>query len=69
MELYPTAYRVQAGHRIRVQVSGGAFPRFVRNYGTGEPFGTATSARRCRFEIYYDSRHPSHVLLTALPQA
>ncbi len=67
VELYPTAYRVQAGHRIRVQVSGGAFPRFVRNYGTGEPFGTATSARRCRFEIYCDSRHPSHVLLTVLP--
>ena len=26
VELYPTAYRVQAGHRIRVQMSGGSFP-------------------------------------------
>jgi uncharacterized protein len=68
VELYPTAYRMQAGHRIRVQVSGGAFPRFARNFGTPEPFGTATRARRCRFEIYVDSQHPAHVLLPVLPR-
>jgi len=67
VELYPTAYRVRAGHRIRVQVSGGAFPRFARNMGTAEPFGTATSALRCRFEIHHDSRHPARVLLPVLP--
>jgi hypothetical protein len=68
VELYPTAYRVRAGHRIRVQVSGGAFPRFARNLGTAEPFGAATRALRCRFEIYHDSRHPAHVLLPVLPR-
>jgi uncharacterized protein len=67
VELYPTAYRVQAGHRIRVQVSGGAFPRFARNFGTAESFATATRAVRCRFEIYHDSRHPGCVLLPVLP--
>jgi uncharacterized protein len=67
VELFPTAYRVQAGHRIRVQVSGGAFPRFARNYGTSQPFATATSAVRCRFEIYHDSQHPSQVLLSVWP--
>ncbi len=67
VELYPTAYRIQAGHRIRVQVSGGAFPRFVRNYGTGQPFAAETRAVRCRFEIYHDSRHPACVLLPVLP--
>jgi putative CocE/NonD family hydrolase len=68
VELFPTAYRVQAGHRIRVQVSGGAFPRFARNFGTEQPFATATSAVRCRFEIYHDSRHPACVLLPVLPR-
>ena len=67
VELYPTAYRIQAGHRIRVQVSGGAFPRFARNFGTGQPFAAATSAVRCSFEIYHDSRHPACVLLPVLP--
>jgi putative CocE/NonD family hydrolase len=69
VELYPTAYRVQAGHRIRVQVSGGAFPRFARNFGTAEPFGTATRGVRCQFEVYHDSRHPACVMLPVLPGA
>jgi len=67
VELYPTAYRLQAGHRIRVQVSGGAFPRYARNLGTQEPFGAGTRALRCRFEIYHDAEHPAHVLLPVLP--
>lgn len=67
VELFPTAYRVMAGHRIRVQISGGAFPRFARNFGTEEPFGAATRALRCRFEVYHDSRHAAYVLLPVLP--
>jgi putative CocE/NonD family hydrolase len=35
IRLWPTAYRFAAGHRIRIQVSGGAHPRFARNPGTG----------------------------------
>lgn len=68
VELYPTAYRVRPGHRIRVQISGGAFPRFARNFGTGEPFGTATRAMRCSFGIYCDARHRSCVMLPVLPR-
>jgi putative CocE/NonD family hydrolase len=37
-----TAHRFGAGHRLRVQISGGAHPRFMRNTGTGEPPATAT---------------------------
>jgi uncharacterized protein len=40
--LSPTAYQFRAGHRIRLQVSGGAHPRFARNTGSGEPLATAT---------------------------
>jgi uncharacterized protein len=38
----PTAHRFRPGHRIRLLVAGGAHPRFLRNYGTGEPPGPAT---------------------------
>ncbi|HEY4464360.1 MAG TPA: CocE/NonD family hydrolase [Streptosporangiaceae bacterium] len=69
VELFPTAYRVGPGHRIRVQVSGGAFPRFARNFGTPEPFGTATRSVPCRFEIHADAQHPSCVVLPVLPPA
>jgi putative CocE/NonD family hydrolase len=37
-----TAHRFGAGHRLRLQISGGAHPRFARNTGTGEPLATAS---------------------------
>ena len=49
VELWPMAHVFGAGHRIRVQVSGGAHPRWSRNPGTGaalfEP-GPMTAADR-----------------------
>ena len=42
VEMGPAGHRFRPGHRIRLQVSGGAHPRFLRNYGTGEPPGPAT---------------------------
>jgi putative CocE/NonD family hydrolase len=50
--LRPTAYRLRAGHRLRVQVSGGAYPRFARNLGTGEPAVTATRMVTARRETF-----------------
>jgi putative CocE/NonD family hydrolase len=66
VELFPTAYRFRAGHRLRLQVSGGAFPRFARNLGTAEPFATATTGRACGFEVYHDDAHPSRLELPVL---
>lgn len=64
VELFPTAYRFRAGHRLRVQVSGGAFPRYARNMGTAEPFGVATAGRACEFEVFHDG---SNIVLPAAP--
>jgi uncharacterized protein len=63
VKLYPTAYRLLAGHRIRLQVSGGAFPRYARCFGSAEPFGAATAGQRCQFEVFADAGHPAHVVL------
>ncbi|MGP3920829.1 CocE/NonD family hydrolase C-terminal non-catalytic domain-containing protein [Nonomuraea sp. 10N515B] len=35
IELCPTAYRLKRGHRIRVQITAGAFPRWDRNPAAG----------------------------------
>jgi len=43
--MWPTAYRWQPGHRIRVQIAGGAHPRYARNTGSGEPLGSATTMK------------------------
>ncbi|MEI8411375.1 MULTISPECIES: CocE/NonD family hydrolase [unclassified Kribbella] len=61
--LWPTAYRFRAGHRIRVQVSSGAFPRFARNPGTGESPLTATTLLAADQSVHYGVDYPSAVIL------
>jgi putative CocE/NonD family hydrolase len=63
VRLWPTAYRFKRSHRIRVQVSSGAFPRYARNPGTGEPRATATTLRAADQAVYHDPTHPSAVIL------
>jgi putative CocE/NonD family hydrolase len=61
--LWPTAHRFKRGHRIRVQVSSGAFPRYARNPGTGEPHATATTLRAANQAVHHDPAHPSAIIL------
>jgi len=63
VRLWPTAYRFRPGHRIRVQVSSGAFPRYARNPGTGEPRATAATLRAATQEVYHDPARRSAILL------
>jgi putative CocE/NonD family hydrolase len=63
VSLWPTAYVFKRGHRIRVQVSSGAFPRFARNPGTGESHATATQLRAADQEIFHDPARPSAIVL------
>jgi putative CocE/NonD family hydrolase len=53
-----TAHRFGAGHRLRVQLSGGAHPRYLRNTGTGEPIATATRLAGVDIEIRHDAGQP-----------
>jgi putative CocE/NonD family hydrolase len=65
-DLWPTAYRFRRGHRIRVQVSSGAHPRYARNPGTGEDPVSATTLRAADQEILHDAGHPSSVTLSVI---
>jgi hypothetical protein len=65
--LWPTAHRFRAGHRIRVQISGGAHPRYARNPGTGEPLATAVDLLASEREVFHDPRRPSAVVLPLRP--
>jgi putative CocE/NonD family hydrolase len=62
--MYPTAYRLAPGHRLRVQVAGGAHPRWARNPGTGEPLGSAVGLRGGRRWVFHDEARPSAVRFT-----
>jgi uncharacterized protein len=65
IELWPTAHRFRRGHRIRVQISSGSHPRFIRNPGSGEPLSTATTLKVADQRVYHDPAHPSAILLPA----
>jgi putative CocE/NonD family hydrolase len=64
VELWPTAHRFAAGHRLRVLVSSGAYPRYARNPGTGEPLVSATELHASDQEVFHDAQHPSVVVLS-----
>ncbi len=49
------------GECIRLQVSSGGHPRFMRNTGSGETPGQETTLRLADQQIYHDQAHPSAV--------
>jgi uncharacterized protein len=68
VHLWPVAHRFRTGHRIRLQVSGGAHPRVARNPGTGAPLGEDDRMCPVDQEVFLDRDRPS-VLLLAVPSA
>jgi crotonobetainyl-CoA:carnitine CoA-transferase CaiB-like acyl-CoA transferase len=52
--------------QITCQVSSGAFPRWARNLGSGEPLATATTLCTADQSVYHDPAHPSAVVLPIL---
>jgi uncharacterized protein len=65
-ELWPAGHRFAAGHRIRVQVSSGAHPRYARNPGTGEDPLRATRLLAADQEVLHDAARRSAVTITVL---
>jgi uncharacterized protein len=60
-----TAHRFAPGHRLRVQVSGGAHPRWARNTGTSQQIATGTSLVPVDIEI---SHRETVLSLPVLPR-
>nr|BFE78923.1 hypothetical protein GCM10020093_015240 [Planobispora longispora] len=63
VDLWPIGHRFRRGHRIRVHVAGGAYPRIARNLGTGDPLGTGSAMVAARQEVFHDPSRPSAVIL------
>ena len=63
LALRPLAHRFAAGHRVRLQISGGAFPRFMRNLGTADLPGEGTVLVPSHRTVRHDRLHPSSLTL------
>lgn len=59
--MWPTAMTFRRGHRLRLQVSAGAHPLFVRNLGSGEPLGEGKTLLASEHEVFCDAARPSGV--------
>ena len=55
------------GHRIRLQVSGGAHPRFARNLGTDGDPATSTALAPAAQRVLHGPGHASALVLPAVP--
>jgi putative CocE/NonD family hydrolase len=62
-KLHATAHCFQREHRLRLIVASGAHPRYARNTGTDEPFGTAKTLLPVNIEIFHDPDRPSAIHL------
>jgi uncharacterized protein len=58
----------RAGHRIRLQVAGGAHPRYARNLGTDADPLHGTRIAPVTHQIQHSARYPSAVVLPVAPQ-
>jgi predicted acyl esterase len=67
VSLLGAAHRFGRGHRIRLQVAGGAYPRFARNPGNGQVDAPAADLVPTRYEIGLTAAHPSALLLPVSP--
>ena len=65
--LWPTFHRFAAGHRISVQISSGAHPRYARNPGSGEPAAEAATLHRADQEISHAQSRRSRLDLPVWP--
>lgn len=63
IDMWATANRFKAGHRLRLDISSADFPRFDRNANLGGGPGQPIPAMQA---IYRDLAHPSHLLLPIL---
>jgi uncharacterized protein len=63
IDLWATANRFMAGHRLRVDIASADFPRFDRNSNRGGEPGDPVPAHQT---LYHDRDHPSHLLLSVI---
>jgi len=63
IDMWATANRFRAGHRLRIDISSSDFPRLERHSNRAGDSGLPISALQT---VYHDRRHPSHLLLPVL---
>jgi putative CocE/NonD family hydrolase len=67
IDAWATCIRMQPGHRLRLEISSSAFPKFDRNLNTGRPIGTETRSVVASQTVHHDSTAASYLLVPIVP--
>jgi len=68
LDLWNTCQMYRKGHRVRLEISSSAFPKYDRNLNTGEALGKTTRMQTAQQKIYHDREHLSYVVLPIVPR-
>ena len=68
IDLWNTCQLYKKGHRVRLEISSSAFPKYDRNLNTGEQLGKTTAMQVAEQKIYQGSGRASYVLLPLVPR-
>ncbi len=66
IDLWSTAWRFAAGHRLRVSITSSCFPRFDRNPNTGRTLAESSEIRVATNRVFHDARRPSHIVFSVI---
>ena len=66
IELLPTAYRYEAGHRIRLQIASSDFPDYDRNHNTGADDLRDPRLVTAHQSVFHDDVRPSRLVLSVV---
>jgi putative CocE/NonD family hydrolase len=67
IDMWSTSHVFLAGHRIRVEVSSSAFPKYDRNLNTGEALATGTEMVTATNSVWHTADQPSQLILPEIP--
>ena len=67
IDCWNTAQLFKQGHRICLQISSSAFPKYDRNLNTGESLASGTRMAVAQQTIFHDAEHPSCLVLPIVP--
>jgi putative CocE/NonD family hydrolase len=67
IDAWATCIELQAGHRLRLEISSSEFPKFMPNLNTGEDDGTGTQRMIAAQTVFHDKARPSYVVVPIVP--
>jgi putative CocE/NonD family hydrolase len=67
VDLWATGNVFLRGHSLRLEISSSNFPRFDRNFNTGEDIKFARNFVSATNTILHDAQHPSALVLPVMP--